>query len=131
MSQAQNCLNAKTALAGARFPVPFPTALRRLPAGALGFACTVASGSSGNGFRSKIPVSVYQFLLTLVVHQQHDFLMLAARLQTYAPASNGDERGCAPTTRRPAAHHAIAVLTTHDESGFGQFRDNGNALCVS
>jgi Tol biopolymer transport system component len=36
----------------------------------------------------------YQFLLTLVVHQQHDFLMFAARLQTHAPASNGNERGC-------------------------------------
>jgi hypothetical protein len=94
----------------------------------LGCTSTVASGSSGNSFRSKIPVPIYQFLLTLIVHQQHDFLMFAARLQTHAPASNGNERGCAPTICRPAAYYAIAVLTSHDESGFGQFRDNRDAV---
>src|SRR6185312_14130594 len=96
----------------------------RLPAGALANACTVASGAGCNSFCPKIPMSVCQFLLTLIVHQQHDFLVLAARLQTHAPASNGDERRRAPTTCRPAAYNSIAVLASHDESGFGQFRDN-------
>src|SRR6185312_16793979 len=96
----------------------------RFPAGALANACTVPCRSSGNSFGSQIPVSICRFLLTLVVHQQHDFLVLASRLQTHASASNGDERRRAPTTCRPAAYNSIAVLASHDESGFGQFRDN-------
>src|SRR5690242_13445903 len=90
----------------------------RLPAGALANACAVASGAGCNSFRSKIPMSVCQFLLTLIVHQQHDFLVLASRLQAYAPASNGNERRCAPTTSCPAAYYAVAVFTSEDESGF-------------
>src|SRR6185437_81149 len=103
----------------------------RLPAGALANACTVASGAGCISFCPKIPMSVCQFLLTLIVHQQHDFLVLAARLQTHAPASNGNERGCAPTTSRPAAYHAVAVFTSDDKSGFRQLRDNCDALCIA
>jgi hypothetical protein len=100
----------------------------RFPAGTLGYTGTVASRSSGNSLRTEIPVSIYQFLLTLIVHQQHDFLMFAARLQTYAPACDGNERRSAPTTFRAATYHAIGVLTSHNESGFGQLRHHSDAL---